>query len=144
MIRRSGFGVISKPDGSWETPPGWCNWLPFADFWERCQPPTQAQIDANNMASIGRSMTPENVQQLQQTWAADVASQCQQNPDACADLKRWQDCVAQYGTGAFCASGLGPLWQKLGAPDLTRLGSNLGWIAIAVVGGILFVTFMRR
>lgn len=139
MIGR-GMGVISNPDGSWQTTPSWCNWMPFADFFDACTPPTAAQVAANNAANIGKNMSPGNVQQLQQTNAADAASQCAQDPSACKQLMDYQNCVNQYGEGFMCSSGLGPVISNVqqnlpSVPDLT----NFMWVAVAVLGGILLL-----
>jgi len=74
--------------------PGWCSWLPFADHFEACRVPTEAEIRACQIAEIGPAMMPANVQAAILQGDAMTVAYCSDHPDEC---QAYQNVTAGVG-----------------------------------------------
>ena len=127
MFVNRGLGQsVSNPRGTF---PGWCNWMPFADYFDACKPATQEQLNAVVQADIVKASggNTDLATEQYQAYLSDVDALCQLDPTNCAAYKAATDsptCAGIFGTGA-----MGKLF--CGAPGETNW---LLWGGLALVG----------
>lgn len=140
MLVRSRRGV-----GANEMFPGWCSWMPGADFFSACQVPladvlrAQQQADLSKVAAVNPELAAAGVK------AGDAAAfaYCQQNPEACAEFT-----FAGENPTLAAILGAGPAARKVaGLPDdLTNTVDKYGnWIMLGAIAiGVIFLAKVVR
>lgn len=136
-----GLGAVIAPNGSFSYP-GWCDWMPGADYFDSCKPATPAQIAASAAGDLaGNADTQANRDAIAQGVYDTIANDC-----AGANGPEDQAACREYQTALKCPSlshvvGVGPTGQAICSLDLKLPGGLLLW---AVVGVGAFVVLSRR
>lgn len=153
-MRRFGLGdAIMLPSGtvipaevvaankSTEMFPGYCSWMPFADYLSACKVPTISQLQAMNQSNVGPALSAQSQAQLQGDIQQADASDCSANPEACGQFTFAGEnpvTAATFGAGAAgqAIGGLEAAGSTLSgaASSLASLfSSQWAWLGLGAV-----------
>jgi hypothetical protein len=141
VINSMGMGQITMPPGSSETYasegyPGYCSWMPFADFFSECQVPTAQAILTANLTNYGAAATPATIAAGQEAAAQSIAADCTNNPEACSEFT-----FAGNSPTIAAMFGAGAVGQAVGGAS--GLFSTSTWVWVAVAGLAAYVLFFN-
>jgi hypothetical protein len=150
---RPGLGAdIPLPAGTFDAAqaqmfPGYCSWLPFADFMSACQVPTIAQVQASNASNVGPGLSPDAAAQLQAQIQQTDQADCAANPDSCAQFtfagsNPTTAAILGSGTVGQAAGGLEAAAGTAGSAAATLASfftSQWAWFGLAAILALYFI-----
>jgi hypothetical protein len=115
----------------------WCNWMPFADFFDACKPMTPAQIRQN--IQLGPAATPESRAELERRTTESWNAYCDMHPEECSGYKAAVECPR-------LAETLGPeIAASLGCDIDLGTKPNTPWLLYGLLlVGVVAVAFAAR
>jgi hypothetical protein len=133
MVNSGGLGAVIAANGDFSYP-GWCDWMPFADSFQACQPATPAQIAASNN-DLNPATVPNAAALNAANSAAAASSMCATFPDQCAGYNAAVNCptiASMFGTGSVSQSLCN-----------LSISGNLQWIVVGVAVFALLLLVKR-
>lgn len=153
-IGRMGLGTtVAREDF-----PAWCNWVPGADWFEACTPPTTGQLATQQEADIrrvcqqsitnyGYAVGPDGVTRFTgvdactASWMRRFPAYCTSNPSdpACVELRAVENNPV---TSRIFGPGAGQLVQ--GGSDFLSATGTPWWFWAALGGTALLILILKR
>jgi len=137
VYQRSGLGAVIGSDGSIAYPQ-YCNWLPFADFTEACQPATPAQIQAMQKAQLSQIAAVNPDLAAQGLALGDQAVQAYQNTNA-ADYCAYSAAVNNPTLSQMFGTNFANWIQGTDPTTCTQVTPGWIWIGIGIAGLLLLL-----
>jgi hypothetical protein len=147
-INVSTQNAVVDPREPWSAPandiaPDWCNWAPFADFFDVCQPKSEAQLEAEHYQDLAKiravnpALADAAMQRAREITAIDRAAGRTSHWDAATN------CPLIYKTAPHLAIALG-CSEGGQDPDLRTGTASVLTILALGVGMFALVMSLRR